>query len=129
MAKKSFRVLLLVIISLLATSCLSALLDAAGNDNAKFYGSEWSTEKEAEGLKFYKDDSVLYFCEGGITASGTFKYYPSEKIIEFDGLTAKFTYFISEMTYAEVVSDTEMKLHWHELGKSEGYYMVLYKRR
>ena len=111
------------------SSCLEDLLDSEVNDNAPFYGSEWSTEKEAEGLKFYKDDSVLYFCEGGITASGTFKYYPSEKIIEFDGLTVKFPSLITEMTYSEVDSSSQMKLHWHELGKSQGYYMVLYKRR
>lgn len=127
--KKNLRFVFLLVISLLTTSCLGAILDAAENDNATLYGTEWSTEKQTEGLKFYKDNTVLYFSSSGGNKTGSFDYDSSSKYIEFEGLTIIMQYLSAEITGASLESDTSMKVYWHELGKSEGFYMMMYKRR
>gem|GEM_PF-4550718 len=45
----------------LSAICLSSCLPISFNDNYVLYGSEWSDENEEEGLKFFKDDTVLFF--------------------------------------------------------------------
>lgn len=123
---RTHRFILLLVVSLLATSCLGALLDS--NDNAKLYGTEWSTESETQGLKFYSDDSVLFFYSSG-RGSGTFDYNASTGYVELKSLSVtnggKTTYFTS----GEIKEDGTMELNWHNLGESKNYYMVLYKRR
>ena len=117
----------LIIAALCSTSCSHMGAPDLSDTNAKFYGTEWSTSKQAEGLKFSSDNSVLYF-SSTVSKSGTFKYYSEQKWIEFDGLTVTGS-LPAEFEGAEVVSDTQINVHWHELGKSEGYYMKMYKRR
>ena len=108
---------------LLFTSCWGLL-----NDNYQLYGSEWSTEDTAQGLKFYNDDSVLFFWELGRQA-GTYDYNASIGIVELSGLHVTLLGETAEFTAAEVFNDGTMKLYWHYLGQSENYYTLLYKRR
>ena len=117
------------ILLLLTIPFLASCGSFEDNDNAELYYTEWSTDNNSEGLKFYDDDTVLYFSTGYMTKTGTFEYDASNKSIYFRGLVAQYPSFTSEMTWAEMISKNKMHLHWHELGKSEGYYMVLYKRR
>ena len=123
------RFVLFITILLTVSSCLPLTYDnTPSNDNAKLYGTEWSTESEGEGLKFFKDDSVLYFSAYNRAAS-TFVYTEKDGYIVFDDLHADFPSFTSEMPMAQMLEDGTMKLYWHELGKSANYYMILYRRR
>ena len=121
--------LLLLGTVLSVSSCLGSLLEYEENANATLYGTEWSTEKQTEGLKFYKDNSVLHFSSSGGNKTGTFDYDSSSKYIDFEGLTIIMQYLSAEITGASLESDTSMKVYWHELGKSDSYYMMMYKRR
>ena len=125
--KRLLQIVLLITCFILQLSSCSSLFEPA-NDNAQLYGSEWSTSSEDEGLKFYKDNSVLYFSSYN-RGSGMFEYDAASGIIIFDGLSATFPSFTSEMPGAEILDDVTMKLYWHELGKSANYYMILYRRR
>lgn len=118
----------LIFLSTICFFLLGACTKSELNDNKSLYDSEWSTSSEEEGLKFYNDDSVLYFSTYG-AGSGTFEYNAKTGAIEFDGLSASFPSFISVMPGAQIQSDGTMWLYWHELGKSANYYMVLYRRR
>lgn len=120
------RFILLLVVSLLATSCLGALLGS--NDNAKLYGTEWSIENETQGLKFFSDDSVLYFYPYG-RCSGTFDYNASTEYIELQSLSVTYNGKTTYFTSCEIKEDGTMELNWHNLGESKNYYMVLYKRR
>ena len=120
-------ILLSLLVMLLATSCfdLSSILNA----NIYLYGTEWSNEDEAQGLKFYDDDSVLFFWEFG-REPGTFEYNLDEKYIKLNSVTVTTLGETSEFTGAQILEDGEtMKLYWHKLGGKENYYMLLYKRR
>ncbi len=123
------KILAFVIATLSLTSCLGLLLDATEeNDNKQLYGSEWSTEDQSQGLKFYKDDSVLFFWTYG-RGSGTFEYDSSTKYIEFTNFSMTAEGQTSEFPAAQILEDGTMKLYWHYLGKAENYYMILIKRR
>lgn len=122
------RLLILIASILLVSSCFPLVDDTPKNDNYKLYNTEWSTESQQEGLKFFKDDSVMYFSSYN-KASSTYEYSESDHYIIFDNLIATFPSFTSEMPLAEMQADGTMKLYWHELGKTENYYMILYRRR
>ena len=80
-------------------------------------------------MSFFKDNSVLYFAQGGYSGKGSFKFSSLTQKIEFEGLTTNFGYFIGVMTYARLISEDTMKLFWHEMGKDENYYCFLYRKR
>lgn len=127
------RCLILIVITLSLTSCfgLDSLNDTQTvqtNDNAEFYGTEWSTSDKKEGLKFYKDDTVLEFAQG-FRGTGTFKYYKDSKWISFDGLETFFTTYTTVTTSAFVLEDGSLKVIWHKLGEETNYYEIMYKRR
>lgn len=109
---------------LITSSCVSLLF----NDNSILYNTEWSVANESEGLKFYNDNSVLYFATG-VRGTGRYNYSSSDNIITFENLSANFPYFTAEFQYAELIDSNTMKLWWHQLGSSENYYELLYKRR
>ena len=115
---KVFICLSILFAAVCSTSCLHMGAIDMSETNAIFYGTEWSTSKEAEGLKFSSDESVLYF-SSTVSKTGTFKYYADEKWIQFDGLTITVG-VPAEFEGAEVVSDTQIKVHWHELGNLRG---------
>lgn len=122
------RLLIFLASALLVSSCFPSFDDTPKNDNHKLYNTEWSTETQQEGLKFLKDDSVLYFSSYN-RASSTYEYSEKDHYIIFDNLMASFPSFTSEMPFAEMLADGTMKVYWHELGKTENYYMILYRRR
>lgn len=128
---KAFKVLLATLTVLLTVSCLGGIADVTEvptNDNAVFYGSEWSVDKQNEGLKFYSDNTVLYFSASAGNKTGSFTYNKSSAYISFDGLTI-IQSPSAEITGASVISDNSIKVYWHKLGQSENYYMMMYKRR
>lgn len=110
-----------------ATSCLSALL-GSHNDNSKLYNTEWSTDNEEEGLKFFNDNSVLFF-NSYTRGAGKFEYDAESGFITFTNLSATMGTTTCEFPGAKVEKDGSMSLYWHYLGKSENYYEVLYRRR
>lgn len=116
------------------TSCTGLLPETTSakvNDNAKFYGTEWSTDDMKEGLKFYNDNTVMYF-SGPYRGTGTFKYYPNITdygYIEFNDLEVFFSSFTAVEDCAYMKEDGSMKLCWHAMGEDKGYYEILYKRR
>lgn len=125
--KKGF-LLPLTILLLSIASCSEIENVVPQNDNAVFYGSEWSTEDETEGLKFFEDNSVLFFHPSG-RGAGTFKYDKQSGSITLYNLSTTISGKTAEFTSAIMQSDGTMKLYWHVLGASDNYYMVLYKRR
>lgn len=128
----SKRLLLSLSFVLIAiTSCTGLLPETAPakvNDNAEFYGTEWSTDDQKEGLKFYNDDTVLYFA-GSYRGKGTFKYDASLKYMTFDNLEVFFSSFTAVEDCAFLLDDGSLKLCWHAMGEDKGYYEILYKRR
>lgn len=105
------------------------ITDNNSNPNAVFYGTEWSTESQNEGLKFLSDNSVLFFSNNAsVTKSGNFQYDTSSKQLTFDGLIVTASPS-SEFTHAKLTSETTMDVYWHELGKTKGYVTELHKRR
>ena len=109
------------------TSCLNALLGTL-NDNAQLYNTEWSAADEKEGLKFFNDDSVLFFNQY-TRGAGTFEYDASTGYITFTNLSATMGSMTAEFPGAKIEDDGSMSLYWHELGRSQNYYEVLYRRR
>jgi len=98
------------------------------NDNAELYDTEWSTKDYQEGLKFYKDDTVMSFA-GGTRSKGTFEYTKSIGFIKLEGLEEYYSTYTAIITGAQMQDDGSMKLYWHKLGEDKGYYEVLYRRR
>lgn len=127
------RLFLLTLLALpLLSSCMGLLMDDTSvpvNDNAEFYGTEWSTDDKSEGLKFYKDDTVLEFTSLGFRGTGTFKYHKDLKWIEFEDLETFFTKYTTVTTSAFVQDDGTLKVIWHKLGEDTNYYEIMYKRR
>lgn len=122
---KRFAIVICFCLCLL-TSCLGS---SVVNDNARLYNTEWSNGEENEGLKFFSDNSVLFYSELGTRAIGSFDYDASSKVITFNGLTVMFTHLSGEITSADLLQDGAMKMYWHELGKSTDYFEILYQRR
>lgn len=109
-------------------SCTNLLSEPVKvNDNAVFYGTEWSNEKKAEGVKFYKDNSVLFFASG-VRSKGTFQYDASTKYMTFEGGELYFSSWTCVNTGAYLVDDNTLILYWHPLGEDEKYQQTLYKR-
>lgn len=125
--KKLFSYCAILILSLSMLSCLP-LVDTPTNDNAELYGSEWSSDDQVESLMFNKDNSVVYRCQDR-SGKGTFNYNKSEQYITFDDLTVVWPKTTSIMTSATLSDDKTMKLRWHEVGKTENYYQLMYRRR
>lgn len=122
---------IIVLASTFLSSCLGPFDDVQTvpiNDNAEFYGTEWSTSDKTEGLKFYKDDTVLEFAQG-FRGTGTFEYHKDAKWISFDGLETFFTKYTTVTTSAFVLEDGSLKVIWHKLGEETNYYEIMYKRR
>lgn len=126
---KSFRSILCTLF--ITTACSGLFGDQVSrqsNDNAILYDTEWSTDDEVEGLKFYKDNSVMYF-SGKFRGKGSFEYDAANQYISFEGLEVYFTSFTAVEDHARILEDGSMKLFWHAMGESKGYYEILYKRR
>lgn len=121
----AFTGLLFLAVTSSCTDLLSEPVKA--NDNAIFYGTEWSNEKKAEGVKFYKDNSVLFFASG-VRSKGTFQYDASTKYMTFEGGELYFTSWTCVNTGAYLVDDNTLILYWHPLGEDEKYQQTLYKR-
>lgn len=122
----------ILVLTLLLASCTGLSDMKQPNDNAIFYNTEWSTNDNTEGLKFFSDDTVMYFAKNE-TKTGTFKYYPPDEsidvgLISFDGLTLTGNP-PAEITTAGLETTTSLKVIWHKLGESKNYYMMMYKRR
>ncbi len=114
----------MLILALTCTSCVSGLF----NSNYELYGTEWSNEDNSEGLKFYNDDTVVYYYILG-QRTGTFDYSSLSGYIEFSGLRVTFMGETAEFTSAEILEDGSMKVYWHKLGLSDNYFMFMYRRR
>ena len=114
------------------SSCSGLVADETPEDNPNeiFYGTEWSTASQNEGLKFFKDNSVLFFSNNAhVTKTGSFQYSPENNWITLEGLTITTITPASEFHDAELTSSTTMDVYWHEIGKTKGYVTELYKRR
>ena len=116
----------LLVFFLVMTSCLGPVETV--NENKQLYGSEWSTEDESQGLKFFDDDSVLFFWTYG-RGSGMFQYESRTGYIALKNLSMTVDGKTSEFDAAQVLEDGTMKLYWHYLGESKSYYMILIRRR
>lgn len=126
--KRIISALAAILLLFTLSSCTGLLSEPMKvNDNAVLYGTEWSNEKKEEGVKFYKDNSVLFFA-GGVRNKGTFEYDASTKYITFEGGELYFSSWTCVNTGAYLVDDNTMKLYWHPLGEDEKYQQTLYKR-
>ena len=107
-------------------SCIPVSLDT--NDNSELYGTEWSTSDQVESLLFNRDNTVVYSCQNR-SGKGSFEYDSSSRIITFDGLTVNWGTTTSVMTSAKLTDDKTMNLYWHEVGKTDNNYEIMYRRR
>lgn len=109
-------------------ACCISCFPLSLNDNAVLYGTEWSDEKEEEGLKFFKDDSVLFFSPYG-RVGGKFEYNSSTGEITLDNeMVLNFPSFTGVISGA-VIDGEVLYMVWHKLGQSETFYATYYKRR
>ena len=109
---------------LIASSCTPVV----NNDNEILYGTEWSIEDESEGVKFLKDDTVLFFSTID-NASGTFEYKAERGIVNFDGLVILGAGTSAEFTQGIMMEDGSMYLIWHPIGSSDTFKEQVFKRR
>ncbi len=125
---KRITTVIAILFLFILPSCTDLLSEPVkANDNAIFYGTEWSNEKKAEGVKFYKDNSVLFFASG-VRSKGTFQYDASTKNMTFEGGELYFSSWTCVNTGAYLVDDNTLILYWHPLGEDEKYHQTLYKR-
>ena len=122
------RVISFIVVIVTTVICLVSCSPEADNDNSQLYGSEWSSQDETEGVKFFKDDTVLFFTTG-VTASGTFEYDKTNGVVSFDGLVIIDGALSAEFTQGYMVDDKSMYLIWHPIGRSDTYRELVYKRR
>lgn len=116
------KIIAFIPVLLFALSSCSGLFDDHTefklSDNAKLYGTEWSTHDKKEGVKFNKDDSVLFFSEG-YRGTGTFEYSATSEYISFEGGDLYFPKWTCIHDCAFILEDGTMKLCWHVLGETE----------
>ena len=126
------RAIYALAIVLIAVSCLPVNYEEPKNDNAEFYGTEWSTDDGSEGVRFYTGDRILFFSQGkGGTFSdeGKFHYIASSKLMGIEEVIVNFPTYMTEITLAEKIDDTTLKVYWHYMGDSKNYYELMYRRR
>ena len=121
--KRLCKVLVWICLLLICSSCLPLTL----NDNYTLYGTEWSDVNEEEGLKFFKDDTVLFFSPY-TKSSSTFEYDESNGKVTFGSFVVSFPSFTGEITSA-VIENSTLYMIWHKIGQSEEFYATYYKRR
>ena len=118
-----YKILTWIGLVLTCSSCLPLTL----NDNNELYGTEWSDEKEEEGLKFFKNNTVLFFSPY-TNSSSTFEYNKSTGEIQFGDFMVKFPSFSGEITSA-VVENATLYMIWHQIGQTQECYATYYRRR
>lgn len=121
------RIVYCLIAAVVTLGCCCSCLPISFNDNEELYGSEWSSDAEDEGLKFFNDDSVLFFSTS-CRAGSKFEYYKSTGKVSFDNFIVSFPSFTAEITEA-LIENNDLYMSWHKLGESESFYATYHKRR